>query len=705
MGNRFLISTAQFPDPPREKTVIFKNLSGGLNLLELDYRMDADESPEMQNLWWRDGLLGCRDGQVYLTEQALGLGLCCCGELFWGRAVLHIGDGLYAGVPGETMTLERLCGGLPEIRGTFLRYRDALLYKTRGVFKTITWDGERLTAADVEPYVPVTVINAGPDGSGDLYQPENRLSPKKTVWYTAARETRGVCFTATGSAVSFVYQTGDGEPVASVEQVFVGTTLMTENVDYTLSDDRLTVTFEEAPEEGASVSVAYTVGVRTYRLPVAEVDSVDEILVDGEVCGACTIDTQAGTVTFETAPAVQEPPVNNTVQITYSKADQDAYDSIMDCCYGISYGGTGGAVLILAGSAAQPNAYFWNGSHIAMDPGYFPVSYYNLAGDNLEAVTGFGQQAGYLVVFKEHAVGRCLLGTETIGDRAYLTLDYTPVNSVLGCDLPWTIRAVENNLVWCSTYAGVCRLEDTTAALENQVRCLSRKVNGCYGRPGLLEAVRTAETVCTLDDGERYWVVAGGKVFLWDYGLSSASAPSWFYFTNIPAVDFFLGNSLSQGEDDGLPYTGARRVYHLDAQGRVSRFVRTFRDYGQAIEKVYQFATQSFGTYERLKNIRRVRIATRSDTDTVIQIRYLTDYGGRWDLTPISSRTHRLVPRDLAFRFLGVQRFAHVALRKPNCRHVRHFALRLENAVAGCDMSVVSAEITAALVMRQNGEC
>ena len=77
MGNRFLISTAQFPDPPREKTVIFKNLSGGLNLLELDYRMDADESPEMQNLWWRDGLLGCRDGQVYLTEQALGLGLCC----------------------------------------------------------------------------------------------------------------------------------------------------------------------------------------------------------------------------------------------------------------------------------------------------------------------------------------------------------------------------------------------------------------------------------------------------------------------------------------------------------------------------------------------------------------------------------------------------------------------------------------------------
>ena len=44
--------------------------------------------------------------------------------------------------------------------------------------------------------------------------------------------------------------------------------------------------------------------------------------------------------------------------------------------------------------------------------------------------------------------------------------------------------------------------------------------------------------------------------------------------------------------------------------------------------------------------------------------------------------------------------FAHVAVRKPGCRHVQHFSLRLENAEAGCDMSVVSAQITAALVDR-----
>ena len=38
-------------------------LDGGLNLQELDYRLAANESPEMRNLWWQDGVLQCRDGQ------------------------------------------------------------------------------------------------------------------------------------------------------------------------------------------------------------------------------------------------------------------------------------------------------------------------------------------------------------------------------------------------------------------------------------------------------------------------------------------------------------------------------------------------------------------------------------------------------------------------------------------------------------------
>ena len=72
MPSKFLVNPSRLPKPPEEKTMVFRDLSGGLNLLELDYRMDADQSPEMKNLWWRDGLLSCRDGQEYLTEETLG---------------------------------------------------------------------------------------------------------------------------------------------------------------------------------------------------------------------------------------------------------------------------------------------------------------------------------------------------------------------------------------------------------------------------------------------------------------------------------------------------------------------------------------------------------------------------------------------------------------------------------------------------------
>jgi len=233
------------------------------------------------------------------------------------------------------------------------------------------------------------------------------------------------------------------------------------------------------------------------------------------------------------------------------------------------------------------------------------------------------------------------------------------------------------------------------------VERLSRNVNGSDSRPGLLRAVRNSDVVCALEDGERYWVCAGGESYVWDHGLSPAARPSWFYFTNIPAVSFFRGDSQAGDWEPILPYTGARRIYHLDGQGRISCFARIFRDYGEAIEKSYRFATQSFGTYEQQKNIKKIVIAMRSDTDTVVNVSYRTDLQERRDLTPIVSYSWRLVPRNLLFRYLGVQRFVHVAVRKPNCRHVQLFALVLENAEPGCDMSVVSAEITAALVSEE----
>lgn len=602
---------ALLPQPRRERCVSFDTLAGGLNLWELDYRLDANESPEMKNLVWRDGALNCRDGQVWLSDRAdLGKGLTCYSRLFRGHLIAHIGKGLYSAEPASGVPA-LLIDGLPEIRGSFFEYGEDLYYKTRGAYIRIRSGEGGLSAGAVEGYVPVTVINTDPNtGAGDLYQPENRLSAAKTVWYNAKT------------------------------------------------------------------------GVTAYHLPVKEVDSVDQVEIDGQILdkSAYTADLAAGTVRFSQAPAVKDPPENNTVRIRYSKANPEAMKSVMDCVYAQTYGGTGALCVVMAGSLAQPNAYFWNGNNIAMDAGYFPMPQYQLAGDADGAVTGFGRQQSYLVVFKENAVGRASVSTQDIDDRLYIDLPYVPINSQTGCDLPWSIALVENNLVWANTQKGVHMLRDSSAAYENNVVCLSQKINGSQTVNGLLKDVRLAggALCCACDDDSRYWLSANGHVWVWDYRLSDWADPAWFYWTNIHAVAF----ASEQGE-----------VYHLDGAGRLTHFERVYADYDGPIEKLYRFATQTFGGYDRLKNVDSVVLVMRSDTNAKVTVSYISDLGVRTDRTRTEVSNWLLSPRDLSFRTLKGRGFAEVFRRRPMCRKIRHFTMRLENALVGQDLSIVSAQI------------
>lgn len=585
----------------REYVLKFPRLDGGLNLNELSYRMGSDQSPCMKNLMWRDGVLSCRDGQVWLTEETnLGRGYAAYESTFGGAAFLHIGNALYA---LEGTTLRKLIGGVPENGGTFFPFGGSLLYKNRGGYYRIDCAEDGFAAATVPAYTPIILINAHPvSGSGDIYQSENRLSPQKTVWYTTVE------------------------------------------------------------------------GVKTYQLPVKEVQSIDAVEVDGIPVTNYTADLAAGTVTFSTEPQHHDPAEANTVRITFTKENPDAYESIMDCSCAAAYGGNQNVCVVVGGSAAQPNAYFWSGHHTARDPGYFPMEQYNFAGAAAEPITGFGKQQNLLVIFKERSVGRTVMSTVTMDiGRVMLTMDYTAINDRIGCDLPGTIRLIENHLVFANTRQGVHMLLDSSAANENNIVSVSENVN-----PGLLPALRKAGTACSFDDNKSYWLCSGGEAYVWDYSISTYQKPSWFYHTNIHAAAFFR-----RGEE----------LCHLNRTGRVTVFRREYHDYGEAIEKVYQFATQSMGGYDRLKDITGVLFTVRSDTDTIVRIRYLTDYEERTDLTDIVACTWRAAPRNLAYRYLGVHRYAVVARRKPGCRRVRHFTMRLENNELRSDLSIVTAEI------------
>lgn len=684
------------PHQHATKVIDFPRLDGGLNLWELDYRISRNQSPEMKNLWWQDGVLQCRDGQAYITGESVGTGYTCASELFWDHAFFHVDDKIcYVNLStpveeDETRDMVELCSGVPENRGTFFRYNDWLFYKNRGGFFKIKYDPDASPVFSVvsmteEAYTPVIALNANPgSGAGDLYQPENRLSAKKEIHYNAAETSEAVAKTGDGSTKTFdLGKTAARDHLTGVDYVYFGSTLISPTL-YVVDTATGKVTFTVAPDSGVAVTFAVKIGVVSYQLPVKELDSVDKVIVDGveKVEGTdYAADLEKGTVVFVTPPPVHNPIVNNTVEITYSKANEDALNSVLDCPYATVFGGDNNVCIILGGCTAQPNAFFWSGNDsVAMNAGYWPMSFYQLAGDSEDGVTGFGRQYNTLIVFKERSTGKAGYSVETVDGRDAISFTYANINSKIGCDLPWTIQLVENNIVFCNTQGGVHVVRDSSSALENNIECISRNVNGTAQRPGLLEAVRSVgkDLVCAFDDDNRYWICADNQVYLWDYLLSSFKDPSWFYFTEVPGIAYVRHIDTT---------------YHIDGHGMLTVFKRNFLDYGGAIEKVYQFPPQFFDTYDRLKDIMYCIFTVRSDTDSIVDILYQSDYEDRYDLTPIQSVSWKLVPRNLAYRIMSVQKFAHVARRKPGCRHVRHFAMRLTNNSAAQDLAILSAQI------------
>ena len=199
-------------------------LNGGINLWDPDYRLKNNESPEMKNLLWRNGMLCSRKGQRYLCEYQLGQGFAAYSRLWHGCIFAHIGGNIFcfrletgegarsqseasfAGTTDATISdvyprLEKsdsgnevgeklvaspvlLATGIPKVRGMFFTYSDRLYYKTKGAYKEITAslvDGEwSFGCNEVFPYEPVIVINANPaTGAGDLYQPEDSLVQRR----------------------------------------------------------------------------------------------------------------------------------------------------------------------------------------------------------------------------------------------------------------------------------------------------------------------------------------------------------------------------------------------------------------------------------------------------------------------------------------------------------------------------------------------
>ena len=643
--------------PKTEYEAELKDFSGGLNLRDADYCMGTDESPEMKNMLWRNGFLASRKGQALLGSLSgeTGTGHALYNGVWHGHLFAHIGEKLYAVCIADG-TYTALAVIYQEVPGTFFMYDGALYYKSYAVYKKITATevaaGWQFVCTSVVPYVPVIVMNASyADGSGDLYQPENRYSPLKTVWFNAAS------------------------------------------------------------------------GITSFKLPVVA-EYIQKVVVDGvQRLSGWTYNSTTGVVTFSVAPPVTTPPTNNTVRITYSKSNLTAYNSVNFARYAAVSGGDGELCVVMAGSELQRNVYFWSGnSDVAMDPGYFPMEQYQIAGETENPITGFGRQQSNLIVFQETAIGKAGLGIVELNGRNSIEMPYTPINAKIGCDKPWTIQLVENDLTW-ATSGGVYRLLDTTEANENFLVCISGKINGTPPeagaessplRAGLIYDLSQSEEdrVCAADDGRRYWLLCNGHAWVWDYEMSTYKDPSWFYMDGIGGVsvasgrtggngDVSAGNggtggngSASAGYGSAGGNGGSDELYQLLADGSTARFQEAYNDFGNAFERVFRTAVLTFGELDRLKTVNSVIFCLSGDRETQTTVEYLTDYGDRimpddLKVVPAAEYFTEKIPGT---RPVNTTQMA-VFRRRPMCRRIMHFAVRLSDSNENEDMSVVGIRV------------
>ena len=171
------------------------------------------------------------------------------------------------------------------------------------------------------------------------------------------------------------------------------------------------------------------------------------------------------------------------------------------------------------------------------------------------------------------------------------------------------------------------------------------------------------DLICSVDDGTHYCLTVNSHTYCWNYELSSWKDPSWFYLTNTNAVALICE---------------AGEIFHIDFSGRLSGLHNLYNDYGCPFERLFRFPTMNFGSYDNRKNVNSIIVTLGAYEPENTGLWYLTDYETRQDLTNL-----QVAPRSVPAVFR----------RRPMCRRVLHFTMKLVNSNLNADFELVGAQV------------
>lgn len=222
-----LLQTPNFSPTQYHNLEIDKPCYGGINLNNIEYEQELNQSPDVLNMMYRNGGFGKRYGQENVTTYEDPI---YAMAEYRGQMIIHTGTNLYV----DDTLLEN---DLPESKGHFFSFNRFLYYICDGHYYQYGDMGNGLEWEEVEPYIPDIIINRSPDGEspGDKVDDLNRLG-------TAFKVT----FHSDGTSTVFKLP-DELKPYDNVApKVFIRDV---ETTDFTYDMSAATVTLNTAPEE------------------------------------------------------------------------------------------------------------------------------------------------------------------------------------------------------------------------------------------------------------------------------------------------------------------------------------------------------------------------------------------------------------------------------------------------------------------------
>lgn len=228
----------QFKSVPDKMMEIPQPGIGGLNLKDLEFEQDVNQSPYMLNVMYRNGAFGKRFGQEVHSTYASAINAI---TTYSDDIFVHAGTQIYRNHEG---TITSVASGVTNRKGLFITYAQKLYYLISSGF--YVYDGTSFTT--VTPYVPEVLINCKPDGThSDSLDEFNLIGTKFSIIYN-------------GTGTDTVYHVyGDDDNIinwSGAITVEVDDVVQASSA-YTVSSSAKTITFTTAPAEG-DLNVKFT---------------------------------------------------------------------------------------------------------------------------------------------------------------------------------------------------------------------------------------------------------------------------------------------------------------------------------------------------------------------------------------------------------------------------------------------------------------